>query len=197
MAKNPICPYCGKEVIRDSEDSIKNEIQGLDTRCYYHKKCHDSAQIIPKHEWPYKIQKAKIKQNERDIWAEEIYDYLLKTQRIKPNMVLIKSQMSNFEKKGYKPQGMFMSIRYFYEVSNKGKKDDKSNGGIGIVPFVYEQAKIYWETTVIKNREIGQKIAEQIEKIKQQPIKEINYNQQRRKQKRRAPSLEEIGLEDD
>ena len=43
------CPYCGEEISK-KDTFIKNTIQGLGTRSYYHVKCHELAQTTPKND---------------------------------------------------------------------------------------------------------------------------------------------------
>jgi hypothetical protein len=45
-------------------------------------------------------------------------------------------------KYNYTYSGIHRSLEYFYEV--KGNSLDKANGGIGIVPFVYQDAYNYY-----------------------------------------------------
>ena len=192
-----ICPFCGKAVDKNGFNCIKNNIQGLDTRSYYHIQCHRLAQTTPKEEWPYKIFKAQQKNSDLDIWAENIYDYMLMEQRIMPDMMRIKSQMKNFEKKGMRPKGIFLSIRYFYEVVSKNG-EDKSEGGIGIVPYVYEKAQAYWEEKARRDDQIVQKIEHQIKEMKEKKLKTVPYAQKKRQPRHKALSFEElIEMEDE
>lgn len=177
------CPYCGEKVDKNSFDCIKNTIQGLNTRSYYHLKCHVLAQETPKDKWPFKIQKAEKKQSENDLYAELIYDYLLRERRILPDMRKIKSQMTNFTKKGMKPKGMYLSIRFFYEVK-KTSQEDESNGGIGIVPYVYEEAGQYWLSQKQKQEDVLAAIDKQIEEKKnREVVRVIKKNNTRKKDK--------------
>lgn len=158
-----ICPYCGKNVNKEDKDAIKNTIKGLDLRRYYHLECHQKAKVEPKEEWPEFKRKSEEDEG-YTLWTTNMYDYLLIEQRIIPDMVLIKVQTRNFMRKGMRPKGMYNALRYFYEVV---KKDaiDKSNGGIGIVPHVYEDARAYWENRQLKEHNIVEQINNQIEQM--------------------------------
>ena len=55
----------------------------------------------------------------------------------------MKQQLKSFkEEYNYSYSGILKSLVYFYEV--KGNSVDKANGGIGIVPFIYQDAFNYY-----------------------------------------------------
>lgn len=193
MANNPICPYCGKEVHKASVDCVKNEIEGLGLRRYYHIDCHKLAQDKPKNEWPYNCKKAETKEGEIKLYTDIIYDYMLKEQKVLPNYKKIYSQLENFYKKrpALKPKGCFLTIKYHYEIKNKNQREDKSEGGIGIVPFLYDEAKIYWEDKAEHDSTIIAKIEKQIEELRAH--KKTEWERvQRQKVKKKMPSIAEI-----
>lgn len=191
------CPYCGEEISK-KDTFIKNTIQGLGTRSYYHVKCHELAQTTPKNEWPNKIKQAEDKEGEIQLWAEIIYDYILKVQRITPNFVLIKKQLENYvsPKFGYKHKGVYLSVKYFYEVKRR-LGEDKSNGGIGIVPYVYDEAKDYWERKVVKDNNTIKEIEKQIKELSKKTIKKVPYGQKERKKKNEISLSSVLEMEDD
>lgn len=53
-------------------------------------------------------------------------------------------------KPGIKLTGIAATLRYWYEV--KGADPSKANGGIGIVPHIYEDAKKYYKQKRIKDK---------------------------------------------
>ena len=67
----------------------------------------------------------------------------------------IKQQIKKYvEEYGYTYSGIMKALIYYYEI--KGNKFDlaKTNGGIGIVPFVYEKAYNYYYNIILyKNQE--------------------------------------------
>lgn len=193
------CPYCGLEIQKTEKNVIKNEIQGLGTRSYYHIKCHELAKTTPKNEWPEKKKQAKDKAGEIQLWAEIIYDYLLRYQRISPDFMLIKRQLDSFVngKYGYKYKGVYLSVKYFYEIRNKSNNEDKSNGGIGIVPYVYEEAKYYWEDKARKDDKLVNDIEKQINELKNKEIKRVPYAQKKKKTKKNLSLSDVLGMEDE
>ena len=55
----------------------------------------------------------------------------------------IRRQINDFIKEyNYSYSGIRKSLAYFYEV--KGNPIDKANGGIGIVPYIYQDAYRYY-----------------------------------------------------
>ena len=82
MAK---CPYCGESFDRNASvegvDWIKNTIQGLGLRSYFHLKCHKLAVDTPKDQWPTYQEKL----NEARFWADLCYDYMTRDLKTIPN----------------------------------------------------------------------------------------------------------------
>ena len=73
----------------------------------------------------------------------------------------IKQQIKKYvEEYGYTYSGIMKALIYYYEI--KGNKFDfaKTNGGIGIVPFVYEKAYNYyysiWEAQQAQQRQLSE-----------------------------------------
>ena len=60
---------------------------------------------------------------------------------------------------------MYFSIRYFYEVKNGDPT--KSENGIGIVPYIYQEGCKYWVDKEAKDKGICARIEEQIKKSKE------------------------------
>ena len=79
----------------------------------------------------------------------------------------VKRQISNFiEEYNFTYSGILKSLKYFYEV--KGNSLEKSNGGIGIVPYIYQDAYNYyyaiWEA---RQKNKGIKIKEYVTNTKE------------------------------
>lgn len=75
-------------------------------------------------------------------------------------------QIRKFHNKGMTYTGMKKALQYFYEVKHGDK--EKAHGGIGIVEYVYEDAKQYYYKLWLAEQK-GQNPAEKVE----QQIKEI------------------------
>lgn len=100
------------------------------------------------------------------------------------------TQMQKFRKQGMPYRGQLLTLQYFYEVRKNSK--DRSNGSIGIIPFVYDEARLYYEKQAKKADEIGRAIQKQLE----QDRIEIKYNPSDyigKKTRRKLIDLNEIG----
>ena len=100
------------------------------------------------------------------------------------------TQMQKFRKQGMPYRGQLLTLKWFYEVKKNSK--EKSNGSIGIIPFVYDDARRYYEKQAKKADEIGQAIQKQLE----QDRIEIKYNPSDyigKKTRRKLIDLNEIG----
>ena len=80
------------------------------------------------------------------------------------------TQMQKFKKQGISYKAQLLCLKYFYEV--KKNTTTKSNGSIGIIPFIFEESKMYYENQARKIDEINAAIQKQLE----QDRIEIKYN---------------------
>lgn len=70
-------------------------------------------------------------------------------------------QMQKFRKQGMPYQGQLLTLKYFYEV--EGHTTERSNGSIGIVPYAYSRAKLYYTQQAAKAAQINAAIQHQLE----------------------------------
>ncbi len=117
------------------------------------------------------------------IYVDKIYNYLTKEVGLKVNYGDLMKQCKNFKLKyKYTYKGIYLTLKYFYGV--KKGSPEKSNNRIGIIPYVYEEARSYYETLERKKELINSNIYKQknnIEKIqiahkKQDGKKRIHIN---------------------
>lgn len=80
------------------------------------------------------------------------------------------TQMQKFRSQGYPYRGQLLTLQYFFDI--KKNSIAKSNGSIGIIPFVYEDAKLYYNTQAKKAEQVSLAIQKQLE----QDRIEIKYN---------------------
>jgi hypothetical protein len=118
-----ICPYCGEKFNRDKEPTTQ-----VSARRYAHKKCAEE------HE------KNK-SQEEKDLEALEkyiknLFDEEYVNARVRKQLKEYKEQYN------FTYSGILKTLIYWYEV--KGNSIEKANGGLGIVPYVYQQACQYY-----------------------------------------------------
>ena len=98
-------------------------------------------------------------------------------------------QMQKFKNQGIPYRAQLLTLKYFYEVEHNSTK--KSRGSIGIIPFVLERSKAYYERQAKKADEITAAIQRQLEKDRV----EIKYNPSDyigRKKKKKMINLEEL-----
>lgn len=123
MAHKCKCYYCKIEFDRDKEPYVQ-----ITERRYAHKACAAK----------YEIQKS---QQEKDY--EELVAYLEKLFGLGYVNAKTAKQIKDFrENYTYTYSGILGTLIYWYEV--KGASVENANGGIGIVPYVYEDAKKYY-----------------------------------------------------
>ena len=124
MAHIVKCSVCGKQFDRDKIQAVKSG-----ARRYAHYSCKPDGE------------KVDLPQVDEDLlklinYAEQLLgkDY---------NAARVKKQIKDFkEEYNYSYSGMLKSLVYFYEI--KGNSKEKANGGIGIVPFIYNDAYNYY-----------------------------------------------------
>ena len=118
------CPACQVFFYRDEEQNVfvKNR--------YWHVKCYEEY---------------KEKQDQSLKSIEELEKYICDLFGIDYVNARIKKQIKDMvEQYHFTYSGIHGTLRYWYEV--KQNSIDKANGGIGIVPYVYEDASKYYET---------------------------------------------------
>ncbi len=116
------CLYCGKQFDRLNEPNVKLG------RRYAHKECYEAQDD----------QTLKEQKDRADFFAyiKELYgeDY---------NFISISKQAENYIKQyNFTYSGMLKSLKWFYEIKHADK--ESSNGRIGIIPYIYEDAKKYY-----------------------------------------------------
>lgn len=123
MAHKVICLYCKKQFDRDKEPTKQ-----VSARRYAHVKCWEE------HE-------ANMTQEERDIRA--FYEYVQKLFGEDYNYILTKKLAERYVKENhYTYSGMLKTLKWYYE--KEGNSIEKSNGSIGIIPYIYKQALNYY-----------------------------------------------------
>lgn len=122
--KYPVkCVYC-----KSTFDRAKEAYVQVANLRYAHKECAEKNQI----------QKS---QQETDY--DNLVNYIEKLFGVGYVSAKVAKQIKDYrELYGYTYSGMLGTLVYWYEV--KQAAIDKANGGIGIVPYIYEQAKEYY-----------------------------------------------------
>ena len=111
------CPHCNKKFYREEEEYVKYKNR------FYHKECYD---IVAK----------------EDNDKQALEDFIKKIFSLENLSPLIRRQIKNFhEQENYTYSGMLKTLNYFFII--KRNSTEKCHG-IGIIPYVYEEAKDYY-----------------------------------------------------
>lgn len=110
---------------------------------------------------------------------EELYATICRIFKFKAPGPKNMAYISKFYNQGMTYRGMNFSLIYFYEVKRNDTK--KANEGVGIIPYIYEEAKKYYE----ERKMWQEKEKEQLEKIEQikDKEKEIRYVKAKKREK--------------
>ena len=125
MAKAMVkCLYCGEQFDRNNPENSFVKIN----RRYAHKKCaeeHDK----------------NLTQEEKDL--NNLIDYIKEILKEDYNFIKVKKQIEEYHKNyNYSYSGMLRSLKWFYEIKNGST--DNARGGIGILPYIYNDAYKYY-----------------------------------------------------
>ena len=125
MAHFVTCKYCGIRFDRDLEPAIE-----VSARRYAHKTCAEKFE-------------ATIPQDEKDYNNLEIY--IKKLFKVNTINAKTRKQIKDFrEEYGYSYSGMLKTLYWWYEI--QGHTTELAKDGIGIVPYVYDDAEKYYYT---------------------------------------------------
>jgi len=143
MANKVKCPVCEKRFYKEEVDFVKKG------RRYYHKECVeeqaevDEANSVINHENMIEI-------------IKEIFDIKYPSPRIL-------KQIKDYGKKGYTYFGIWKTLEYWFIL--EGNSTKKAHGGIGIVPYVYEDASIYYKKIKESKESGNQKLNKEQHKV--------------------------------
>ena len=130
MAHNVKCAICGESFDRDKIQAVKHG-----ARRYAHLRCNPNGELVTAEVDPEKIKEQQAL-NDLEMYAKELLqdDY---------NPAKIRKQINEYHQKyGYSYDGMKKTLIYWYEI--KGQSKEKANGGIGIIPFIFNDARNYY-----------------------------------------------------
>jgi hypothetical protein len=155
MAHIVTCIYCKQKFDRDKVPFSK-----ISERRYAHQACVAGTVV----------EKTK---EEKDYDA--LIEYAKHLLKDTYNDARVRKQIKDFkEQYDYSFSGMLKSLIWFYEI--KGNSTEKANSGIGIIPFVYNDALNYYYAIYVANlanQEIENYQPEVREIIIKSPVAEI------------------------
>ena len=129
MAKHLVkCAICNQIFDTNLVQAVKHG-----ARRYAHYTCYPSGELVPLGE-------------EADPDLQKLKEYIGNNLfGDRNNWALINKQIKKYkEENGYSYSGILKSLIYFYEVKSNPKDPDKSQGGLGIVPYCYQDAYNYY-----------------------------------------------------
>lgn len=175
MAHPVICFYCKQQFDRDKIPAVQVKV-----RRYAHASCaveHGTA------EEQALAEKTLADQSKEMQDLQNLEDYIIKLLQIDYINARIRSQINRFHtENNYTYSGMLKSLQYFYEI--KGSSTEKANGGIGIIPFVYEDAHTYYRNLWLIQQKNQAKPIEQIARQPETIIKiSVPQSPQRKRRK--------------
>ena len=153
------CRICKQRFDTNQEETVL-----VGQKAYYHKSCYT--------EWVNS--KDSLRKNySEDFYKECLIDYLYRDIKTAINFQKLNSQWTNFTRPGKNmtPKGIYFAVRYFYEVQ-KGDKS-KMEGGIGIVPYIYNDSREYWAQLEYKKEGTLDAILEQMKTRLARPVEKI------------------------
>ena len=161
-------------------------------RFYYHKKCYED----------FARKKGQIGKDgieleaDETVWKSAAEDYLKRDLKISIDYKRFNSQWKRLvEKDGRTPKGIYFTLRYFYDVCRG--LTEKSEGGIGIVSHVYEDATAYWGERNQRDKGIIAKIEQQIREAASQNIVQVSLKKSKKQVKSAADVLAAVDMEED
>lgn len=123
MAKHIVkCKYCSQHFDASVEEYVKIKNR------YAHKQCAEDYEK---------------NRTQEDIDLENLEKYIMKLFDEPYINARIRKQMKEFKQTyKYTYSGMHKALIWWYEI--KGNSTEKANGGIGIIPFIYDNARDYY-----------------------------------------------------
>ena len=161
--KMGVCPGCKMPVEKTEENKIKGKNNY--TR-YWHVDC-----------WK-KSQKEKEKKIAEEMGRKAIFNYLVEI-GLPPNYAFWGRQRNDFiNKYGYSDSGILMALKYWF--GEKKNSTARANGGMGIVPYIYDEAQNYYRKIILKKKRLSEQAIKQ-QKEKNKTIKIIKTEENKKK----------------
>lgn len=122
------CIYCHEKFDRDKIDFVQ-----ISERRYAHKNCVNKQQDL---------------KNKEEKAYEELEKYIMNLFSKDYLTAKVRKQIKDYKQEyHYSFIGMLRSLKWWYEI--KGNNLTQANDGIGIIPFIYEQAEKYYYSLLL------------------------------------------------
>ena len=174
------CKFCNAAFDRDLLVEDIDWVQPSN-RQYYHKACFDN--------W-VNMQGQLDKEMSDNGWLEALKYYLGHEIKVSINYGKLISQWNNFLKQKKTAKGIYFAVRYFYDCTDGDKT--KAQGGIGIVPFIYQESCNYWQEKFVHDMTIIEKIERQARAQAMRGINVVKQTKPETVKKKKPISLDDI-----
>lgn len=185
------CRACGKAINRNLE------VESIDwvmpsKNFFYHVKCYN--------DWAKKNDEVHAVASKEE-WYQALLYYLNHIIKAPIDYKKLKSQWNKYTSQKTKtPKGVYFAVKYFYEVQHGDK--EKSQGGIGIISYIYEDSCRYWHEKEEKDEGIVARIEQQAAAFVEQQKEQTIIKRQKKDRQRAADikffdALNELGEDDE
>lgn len=150
MAKHMVkCPICGLMFDANAEPYVM-----INSRRYAHQKCQQEKERN-------KTQEEKDK-DKLESYIKEIFGYTKLPEKVSKQIKHQREQLN------YSYSAIYKTLKYWFEVKHGDL--EKANGGIGIVPWVIEDARNYW-LDILEAKELNKEL---VQKTMEIPVVEVH-----------------------
>lgn len=182
MAHKVKCRGCG-EYFDTDKMSLDDWIMPT-PRHYWHTKCYV--------DWKNNRVNIHVTGKPDEWYLSQLTEYLYQDLKIAVDFPKLSSQWKNFltsKKKEMTAKGIYFAMRYFYDVKHGDPL--KAQGGIGIVPNIYNEAAEYWIRREREQEGTIAAIIQQMEERAARPAVQIKQKASKKKDKSKW-SLDDI-----
>lgn len=159
------CRVCGEEIDRNIDPEGKEWLM-TSKNYFYHRKCYDN--------W----KKAQLDDDEQ--YIDLIYDFIVRDLKESYDWWVCEAQRKKFIKENKMTnKGILFALKYFYEI----KKGDwkKGHGGIGIIPFIYNESCAYWAARERQSDGLIKEIERQMREAAERPKVRVKKKDKKKK----------------
>ena len=165
MAKHIVkCAICGESFDLNSIQGVKHG-----ARRYAHQTCYQEGELVP-------MEVAKPK-GDPDLAA--LNEYIDKIFKGEQNKARTKKYIQQFHNEmNYSYSGILKSLIYHFEIQNGSI--EKANKSIGIVPYIYDEAKeyyykLYMASSANENVDVVKVTSKEKEVVIKEPRRKISF----------------------
>lgn len=158
------CPLCSE---RDEK-----EVMIKSGKRYWHPAC------LEEHEANKSAEEQRVDRDKNE--RKQLIAYVCDLYKVdKPSMLVLTQMKRMHEDNGWRYLAIQMTLEYFYEIKNNSTRN---SNGIGIVPYVYDEATDYYKKLAAINEQV-------IGEVKKETI---YINAPKRVQRKKRINMEEL-----